>query len=261
VFNCIYSETEKRRMQSEVLDVDVFDCRLRRAAMGWAVITDWFVMTGLGTEMVDYNSGRVITNPPTPTRARARGQSTWLSTTLLPSLSLTFLSSHLTSPGEIHDKQPRRHTTRRLTKRTTPHLVNTTSTRLTPNPSTPDTMAFRSQPGPSYADEQIGRSSPLPPMPHVGVQNLGNPGSVPGQHTPGQTLHPSNSQPGSGSPGDKGPDYVYFERKPNQFGEAITGKAMAAKMKLELYYKEAVEGVVGRKERFVDCSYISAQRR
>ncbi|KAK1920995.1 putative serine/threonine-protein kinase orb6 [Papiliotrema laurentii] len=110
-------------------------------------------------------------------------------------------------------------------------------------------MAFRSQPGPSYADQQIGRSSPLPPMPHVGVQNLGNPGSAPGQHTPGQTLHPSNSQPGSGSPGDKGPDYVYFERKPNQFGEAITGKAMAAKMKLELYYKEAVEGVVGRKER------------
>lgn len=26
---------------------------------------------------------------------------------------------------------------------------------------------------------------------------------------------------------------------------------MAAKMKLELYYKEAVEGVVGRKERYV----------
>lgn len=75
MFNCIYSETEKRGMQSEVLDVDVFDCRLRRAAMGWAVITDWFVMTGLGTEMVDYNSGRVITNPPPPdacTRARSK---------------------------------------------------------------------------------------------------------------------------------------------------------------------------------------------
>ena len=48
---------------------------------------------------------------------------------------------------------------------------------------------------------------------------------------------------------NKGPDYVYFERKPNQFGENTLGKAMAAKMKLELFYKEAVEGVVGRKER------------
>lgn len=42
---------------------------------------------------------------------------------------------------------------------------------------------------------------------------------------------------------------MYFERKPAQFGESTAGKAMAAKMKLELYYKEAVEGVVGRKER------------
>jgi protein-serine/threonine kinase len=53
----------------------------------------------------------------------------------------------------------------------------------------------------------------------------------------------------SGASGDKGPDYVYFERKPAQFGENTAGKAMAAKMKLELFYKEAVEGVVGRKDR------------
>jgi protein-serine/threonine kinase len=45
---------------------------------------------------------------------------------------------------------------------------------------------------------------------------------------------------------------VYFERKPGQFGESTLGKAMGAKMKLELYYKEGVEGVVGRKERYVD---------
>jgi len=44
---------------------------------------------------------------------------------------------------------------------------------------------------------------------------------------------------------------VYFERKPGQFGESTLGKAMGAKMKLELYYKEGVEGVVGRKERYV----------
>ena len=57
------------------------------------------------------------------------------------------------------------------------------------------------------------------------------------------SLHPSSSA------GDKGPDYVYFERKPAQFGDTVMGKATAAKMRLELYYKEAVEGVVGRKER------------
>lgn len=110
-------------------------------------------------------------------------------------------------------------------------------------------MSYRPQPGPSFNNanphEGIGRSSPLPPMPHVGGSNLGQPGSVQQSH-PSQNLHPSSSQQ---SVNDKGPDYVYFERKPNQFGEAITGKAMAAKMKLELYYKEAVEGVVGRKER------------
>lgn len=51
--------------------------------------------------------------------------------------------------------------------------------------------------------------------------------------------------------GDRGPDYVYFERKPAQFGETIAQKSTAAKMRLELYYKETVEGVVGRKERYV----------
>jgi protein-serine/threonine kinase len=50
---------------------------------------------------------------------------------------------------------------------------------------------------------------------------------------------------------EKGPDYVYFQRNPTQYGEQVTGKAMAAKMRLELFYKEAVEGVVGRKERWV----------
>lgn len=100
----------------------------------------------------------------------------------------------------------------------------------------------------------MGRSSPQPPMPQVANPTLGKPGSVyPSQ--PGQGLYPTSSQSSGSlaattpSPGEKGPDYVYFERRPSQFGDTVTGKAMAAKMKLELYYKEAVEGVVGRKER------------
>lgn len=62
------------------------------------------------------------------------------------------------------------------------------------------------------------------------------------QQSPGTPMDMNGSS-------DKGPDYVYFERRPQQFSEMTRGKATAAKMKLELYYKEAVEGVVGRKER------------
>lgn len=111
-----------------------------------------------------------------------------------------------------------------------------------------------------------GRTSPLPPVPQLTQSNLGQPGqSNPSAPTStnantnpnASTLVPSYSNPASlspplgHSPSDKGPDYVYFERKPNQYGEATAGKAMAAKMRLELFYKEAVEGVVGRKERWV----------
>ena len=71
------------------------------------------------------------------------------------------------------------------------------------------------------------------------MNNLGQPG----------VINPVQNPSSAGGAGDKGPDYVYFERRPGQFGEQTTGKAMAAKMKLELYYKEAVEGVVGRKDR------------
>lgn len=84
-------------------------------------------------------------------------------------------------------------------------------------------------------------------MPQVGAGNIGQPGSTNPQ---GSSLHPSTSQTANrASPDEKGPVYVYFERRPSQFGETVSGKAMAAKMKLELFYKEAVEGVVGRKER------------
>lgn len=103
-----------------------------------------------------------------------------------------------------------------------------------------------------------GRTSPMPTVPQVSQPNIGQPGSM----RPGEGSIPAAAQAnaggqvqGSGLEGmgsfasDKGPDYVYFERKPGQFSEAVQGKAMGAKMKLELFYKEAVEGVVGRKER------------
>ena len=115
-------------------------------------------------------------------------------------------------------------------------------------------MAYRAQPGPSQSQTppvnpndfpqqsatMPGRASPLAPIPQVSSNNIGQPGAV---------TVPSNQHVANGNGSDKGPDYVYFERKPGQFSEQTTGKAMAAKMRLELYYKEAVEGVVGRKER------------
>jgi len=72
-------------------------------------------------------------------------------------------------------------------------------------------------------------------------------------HSASMTNGNGNGGGGSGVGGgnNRGPDYVYFERRPGQFSDQTMGKAMAAKMKLELYYKEAVEGVVGRKERSV----------
>jgi protein-serine/threonine kinase len=92
----------------------------------------------------------------------------------------------------------------------------------------------------------------MPPVPHVSSQNIGQPGSTSASSS-GNNLSANAGGSGSGGggcgEGDKGPDYVYFERKPSQFGESTLGKAMAAKMKLELFYKEGVEGVVGRKER------------
>ncbi|WWC90369.1 uncharacterized protein L201_005302 [Kwoniella dendrophila CBS 6074] len=120
-----------------------------------------------------------------------------------------------------------------------------------------------SQPG-----GNLGRVSPMPNVPSVSAQNLGQPGSnvnplnpsssnssLPSQSS-SNSLHPSSSTTSTSqssvhgqNTNDKGPDYVYFERKPTQFNETVQGKSMAAKMKLELYYKEAVEGVVGRKER------------
>lgn len=135
-------------------------------------------------------------------------------------------------------------------------------------------MAY--QPGPSYRPQpgqpilnvdphsqamsglqSVGRSSPMPPVPSVSQTNIGQPGQIT-HHGNNTYMGPSGavsagSSAGNGtngaSPADKGPDYVYFERLPQQFSESTRGKATAAKMKLELYYKEAVEGVVGRKER------------
>nr|ODN86247.1 AGC/NDR/NDR protein kinase [Cryptococcus depauperatus CBS 7841] len=123
-------------------------------------------------------------------------------------------------------------------------------------------MAYRpQQSGPSNFPQQQhtmlnaqqmigqGRTSPMPSVPQVAQPNLGQPGSRNPIGPPSSQLQQQQAAETGQLVSDKGADYVYFERKPSQFSESVQGKAMSAKMKLELFYKEAVEGVVGRKER------------
>ena len=111
----------------------------------------------------------------------------------------------------------------------------------------------------------------MPQLPNLTQTNLGAPGQLNGLPStsqpqnfnqplprstspanvsgdPSQSLPWQNLAP-NGANGDKGPDYVYFERKPQALPTPVQEKGMAAKMRLELYYKDAVEGVVQRKER------------
>lgn len=52
-------------------------------------------------------------------------------------------------------------------------------------------------------------------------------------------------------------DYVYFERTPaTVFSKDAIARATAAKMKLELFYKVAVEGAIERNKRYVAISQL-----
>ncbi|KAJ9122169.1 hypothetical protein QFC24_004398 [Naganishia onofrii] len=121
-------------------------------------------------------------------------------------------------------------------------------------------MAYDSSSSPASASfpHRTMAPSPAPPLPNVNPSSAAalQPGSMVNPPLPSGNVTPLGA-PNNGSSGQgrgavgagKGPDYVYFERKPGQFGETIAQKSTAAKMRLELYYKETVEGVVGRKER------------
>jgi hypothetical protein len=76
---------------------------------------------------------------------------------------------------------------------------------------------------------------------------LNSSSSSSGQFASSGSLSSANNVPGSRD--NKGPDYVYFQRNPQQYSTHILQKSTATKMRMELYYKQAVEGVVQRKER------------
>ena len=60
----------------------------------------------------------------------------------------------------------------------------------------------------------------------------------------------SNQQQRQSLASEKKPgDYVYFERNPSTFSKDTIARTTAAKMKLELYYKVAVESAIERNNR------------
>jgi len=62
-------------------------------------------------------------------------------------------------------------------------------------------------------------------------------------------------QPNQQQQQGNGPDYVYFERHPERF-ESARQKSTGVRMRLELWYKEGVEGAVERRERSVWIPFL-----
>jgi len=73
----------------------------------------------------------------------------------------------------------------------------------------------------------------------------------PRKHSQNTQATGQQSPPQSDSQPDKGSDYVYFNRSTAGFSAEAVPKAKAAQLKLEHYYKVAVETAVERNVRYV----------
>ena len=58
----------------------------------------------------------------------------------------------------------------------------------------------------------------------------------------------------SGSSSNKPADYVYFERTTAGFSDDAVPRSKAAQLKLEHYYKVAVEAAIERNQRYMSCA-------
>jgi protein-serine/threonine kinase len=120
------------------------------------------------------------------------------------------------------------------------------------NPGMPSGVSTPIGTGGNQAGGYMGAKGQAPPP---------SPGRAAAEQLAGMSLSDSNNNnrdlPSSSSSSqtptsnNKGPDYVYFQRNPSQYPTHVTQKSTATKMRMELYYKQAVEGVVQRKERRV----------
>ena len=102
---------------------------------------------------------------------------------------------------------------------------------------------------------------------HVDIAGLRNPYDLlwPALHRPAKdavarVVEVSRSSAGAGANGTavagkaekKGADYVVFDRQPTQtFSKDAIARATGAKMKLEQFYKVAVESAIERNNRYV----------
>ena len=102
--------------------------------------------------------------------------------------------------------------------------------------------------------EAKGRGGPPPSPGRAAADQLAGMHISDHQHQregPSSSSSGSMANPAAATSTNKGPDYVYFQRNPQQYSTHILQKSTATKMRMELYYKQAVEGVVQRKERRV----------
>jgi protein-serine/threonine kinase len=91
---------------------------------------------------------------------------------------------------------------------------------------------------------------------HAAYNGQPYPGYAPPQHIAQMQQQQQQQQ----SPQHRAPDYVYFDRSTAGFSKASLEKATGAKLKLEHYYKKAVEEVVERANRHVLSSFLLALR-
>jgi protein-serine/threonine kinase len=120
------------------------------------------------------------------------------------------------------------------------------------NPGMPSGVSTPIGAGPNSGGYMGARGQAPPPSPgRAAADQLANMSlSDSKDESQSGSMSASGSLSGAQTPG-KGPDYVYFQRNPQQYSPHIAQKSTATKMRMELYYKQAVEGVVQRKERRV----------
>jgi protein-serine/threonine kinase len=122
----------------------------------------------------------------------------------------------------------------------------------------------RSPPSPGTATMAYVQQAQTPYQPAVlsnalYQQQLAHHAAYNGQPYPGygqQVPHHIQQQQQVPSPQHRPPDYVYFDRSTAGFSKASLEKATAAKLKLEHYYKKAVEEVVERANRCVVALFL-----
>jgi protein-serine/threonine kinase len=96
-------------------------------------------------------------------------------------------------------------------------------------------------------EDEIIYSTPLP-----GASPIPAPIPVPAFVPQPQPQHPQRPLPAQPQPpAEKPADYVYYERRPDDFSSDARARATAAKVKLESHYRFALETAIDLNVRYV----------